>query len=143
VIQLSETLGLPGGLHVHPLSLGDFFGLTPGTECGDFISCDSFTTTTMPFPKVGPILSTAEAIALRLGGVLGILLMQKGDAAPCSVRPGGCYDDVGDGEMCYLTKQTILKNGEYACDYACPESGEEFTLKQVGVCKQDIWIDHL
>jgi RHS repeat-associated protein len=34
----NETLGLPGGLNVHPLSLGDLFGLTPGCEfgpCGD------------------------------------------------------------------------------------------------------------
>jgi RHS repeat-associated protein len=29
----NETLGLPGGLNVHPLSLVDFFGLTPGTSC--------------------------------------------------------------------------------------------------------------
>ena len=35
-----ETLGLPGGLNVHPLgSVGDLFGLLPNIGCGDFGAC--------------------------------------------------------------------------------------------------------
>lgn len=37
-----ETLGLPGGLNVHPLgNLGSLFGLLPNIGCGDFIACGS------------------------------------------------------------------------------------------------------
>jgi hypothetical protein len=31
----NETLGLPGGLNIRPLSPGDFFGLTPGCDFGN------------------------------------------------------------------------------------------------------------
>jgi RHS repeat-associated protein len=34
----TETLGLPGGLHLQPLSLANLLGLSPGTEC-DFGVC--------------------------------------------------------------------------------------------------------
>lgn len=49
----NETLGLPGGLNVHPLSLGDFFGLTPGCEFG----------------VCAPIGGNNFAVALAAGGL--------------------------------------------------------------------------
>ena len=39
----NETLGLPGGLNTTPLGLGGLFGLSPGTQCGDLVSCDALT----------------------------------------------------------------------------------------------------
>jgi RHS repeat-associated protein len=41
----NQTLGLPA-ISTSPLSLGDLLGLSPGTECGDLVSClliDQFT----------------------------------------------------------------------------------------------------
>lgn len=37
----NETLGLPSGLNIKPLGIGDLFGLSPNLNCGDFVGCGS------------------------------------------------------------------------------------------------------
>ena len=71
----NETLGLPGGLNTHPLgSLGDLFGLIPGTQCGDLVQCGS----------LGPGgLGFADADALELGLPF------------CAVQPEVCVVGLG------------------------------------------------
>ncbi len=45
--------------------------------------------------------------------------------------------------MCYLQNEAPMRNGVFVCQYGCPESGTEFSFKQVGKCAKDIWVDKM
>lgn len=141
----NETLGLPGGLNMHPLgSLGDLLGLSPGTQCGDFVSCGSlgpginaFSAGTIALPSAGEISTAAGALALRLAGVIGLLLIQQSDATPCAQRPTGCHEGF---EECLLESSAPAphKPDWYVCTYYCPYSGKKFAQQWEGKCPDPV-----
>jgi RHS repeat-associated protein len=61
------TPGLPGGLNQTPLSLASSFGLSPGTQCGDFIDCGSLWAD-------GFTSSPSSADPLGLGSFIGLVV---------------------------------------------------------------------
>jgi hypothetical protein len=92
----NRTPGLPGGLGKFPFNLGDLLGLSPGTQCGDFVACDVLGGTPNPFGSlsftgattIGTIAAGAvEAIDAIATGVFGLLLAQTGDNDPCATHP--------------------------------------------------------
>src|SRR5439155_3346457 len=94
----NETLGLPRGLNIRPLGLGDLFGLAPNLGCGDFVQCGSLG----PFGN-----SFIPALAGAAGGTIvcqiaepcGILediaLLVLGTAATIVYFARGQQGDVG------------------------------------------------
>jgi hypothetical protein len=123
----NETLGLPGGLNIHPLSLGDFFGLTPGGQCGDFLNCNAgpivsqFTATAIPYPIVIDVTPIGQILT-----VLASTIFMQSDAAPCKVR-GDCSD-----QECILTgsaKEPGGPGGVIKCFYSCPKPDGEESIK--------------
>jgi len=85
-----ETLGLPTGLNLKPMSLADLIGMSPGTSC-DFGVCppvgSPFSAGTIAIgagETIGKVVLTA---ADALGILLGVLLMQTGDGSPCAKNP--------------------------------------------------------
>ena len=80
----NESLGLPAGMNLQPMSLGDLLGLSPGTQC-DFGVCNlvgpnSFNSTTTTWPDARPVpIPIWEVLEM---GMWGLLLMQQGDGVP-------------------------------------------------------------
>ena len=86
----NETLGLPGGLNSLPLIFGDVLGLSPGTQCGDFVGCgvlgplgplEFMPGATIPWIRIIEIpkwMGRVSGITL----ILELTLMQTGDNAP-------------------------------------------------------------
>ena len=125
-----ETLGLPTGLNINPLGLGGLIGLSPGTQCGDFVACGSlgpfanqFSAGTMTWPTIATIPRVIGWAALRALSVSGLLLMQQGDnVGPCMRDPEHCNQD------CFLTG--MAKEGHVLqCWYACPRPGGAEVIK--------------
>jgi RHS repeat-associated protein len=119
----NQTLGLPGGLNQSPLNLGSLFGLSPGTQCGDFIQCGSLEpgplsytdpgTITIPRPLPIPWWEVLEV------GLWSILLAQTGDNAP-----------PGSQQWCTYTGEFQERSVDHQwkfCSYSCP-SGQGKTL---------------
>jgi RHS repeat-associated protein len=117
----NETLGLPRGLNLHPATLADLLGLSPGTQC-DFGVC-----TTLPAESLvsGSIAIGAEKIGERiitladaLGIALGLIVLQVGDTPPKGF------------EVCTYTSEYQDRSFDHQwkfCAYSC-SSGRGATI---------------
>jgi hypothetical protein len=132
-----ETTGLPQ-VPTQPLSLSDLMGFTPSAA-------------TWPLPTLTRIcVAVPGCVEIAVGILTGVtLVIQRGDATPCvengSGSPPGSCGGKGGGEWCHLQRWTDIpgEKGARVCHYLCEKSLTEFEDKIVGVCEEDIWIEHL
>ena len=137
-----ETLGVPNWFPAQPLSLCQLTGLCPIGQL------DRFSAPTVPWPTVVPVaIKLAQlARAASLIGLLSSIATAKSDVDEChtpnTVHPGSCQGR-GGGEECILKEwQSTGERGVNACTYWCPMSGTEFTIKQVGMCEDTVFLEH-
>lgn len=126
-----RTLGLPTGLGNSPFNLGNLLGLSPGTQCGDFVTCGSLgpgtgfdpfsfqSGATIAVPKPIP-LPWWQTIALD---VFLILLGETGDNQGCAYRPDAPGCNSGKQARCTLQRTNIeLGLCEYSCEDGVPHA---------------------
>lgn len=150
-----------------PLNLSSLFGLSPGTQCGDFVGCGSlgpfggglaplsFGPGAIPYPQPQAI-PVPGFWGLLEGLVADLLAIQTGDGNACVEEtdsglpsigpgpPGGGNCGGRGGEWCYLDGWRYKKGeaGVRICSYKCPQSGTEFEDTIVGECEEELWLSH-
>ena len=112
----NETLGLPKGLNLRPLSLADLLGLTPGSEC-DLGVC---------VPIGNAVVGVDDAIVIG-GVVYGIgvsiyVIERYGPAAVEAIKQmihESAGETVNDLQGCTLDTEFQLPSGAKSCAYKC------------------------
>jgi hypothetical protein len=136
----NETLGLPRGLNIRPLSLASLFGLSPGTTCGDFVQCGSLGPS---WPgDTGFLQSTAGAASAAKQGIIESIeawfqkLAKSLEPSGPAAMPNLCMAgdtrtrSIGSTTNPYPTKDPTASNEDFkrSALHQCEASGASYTV---------------